>query len=270
VGSIFLYSVLAGLLAGALSALATGVGGGNVVKGFIYAGVLGAIVSFIGLLEIQPTFSYFFDGGWGMEVFIIVIVGGGIGLFKAKDNTSAGMVGFIALIVAILVWAFPIPWMATSIRGWDAKNKMVNVLLPIDKLLQQWSAWGEKMPEPLVTGEDLKERFVGRDLGIWLHKLYIWQLEMAKLNNRPVLHIHVNSAEEAAKVVDKVNRQPKPKPAALPEPAFFEADAPSAVSPTRTEKVKAAAKKHVKKQANLFVDGLKHDVIGVSRKGQKH
>jgi hypothetical protein len=56
----------------------------------------------------------------------------------------------------------------------------------------------------------------------------------------------------------------------LPEPAFFEADAPSAVSPTRTEKVKAAAKKHVKKQANLFVDGLKHDVIGVSRKGQKH
>jgi hypothetical protein len=132
VGSIFLYSVLAGLLAGALSALATGVGGGNVVKGFIYAGVLGAIVSFIGLLEIQPTFSYFFDGGWGMEVFIIVIVGGGIGLFKAKDNTSAGMVGFIALIVAILVWAFPIPWMATSIRGWDAKNKMVNVLLPID------------------------------------------------------------------------------------------------------------------------------------------
>ncbi|MBK9322634.1 MAG: CCA tRNA nucleotidyltransferase [Bdellovibrionaceae bacterium] len=57
----------------------------------------------------------------------------------------------------------------------------------IDKLLQQWSAWGEKMPEPLVTGEDLKERFVGRDLGIWLHKLYIWQLEKRYLTREELL-----------------------------------------------------------------------------------
>jgi len=45
------------------------------------------------------------------------------------------------------------------------------------KLLEQWQKWGEKMPEPWVTGEDLKSRFEGRDLGIWLHKLYTWQLE---------------------------------------------------------------------------------------------
>lgn len=90
------------------------------------------------------------------------------------------------------------------------------------------------------------------------------ELELAKLNNRPVLHIHVKSAAQAAKVVEQVS-----KPAALPESAFFHADAPSAVSPTKTEKVKAAAKKHVKQQANLFVDGIKHDVIGVSRKGKK-
>lgn len=57
----------------------------------------------------------------------------------------------------------------------------------IDKLLQQWRAWGEKMPEPLVTGEDLKERFVGRDLGIWLHKLYIWQLEKRYLTREELL-----------------------------------------------------------------------------------
>ncbi len=47
----------------------------------------------------------------------------------------------------------------------------------VHKLLQQWVAWGEKMPEPLVTGEDLKGRFSGRELGGWLHKLYTWQLE---------------------------------------------------------------------------------------------
>ncbi len=99
-------------------------------------------------------------------------------------------------------------------------------------------------------------------------------LELARLNNRPVLHIHVNSPEQAAQVVERMSSpQAKPEvkqPEALPEPAFFRADAPSAVSPTKTEQVKAAAKKHAKKQANLFIDGIKHDVIGVSRKGKKH
>lgn len=97
------------------------------------------------------------------------------------------------------------------------------------------------------------------------------ELELAKARSQPVLHIHVNNAEEAAKVVKQMSKPQAPKvkqPAALPEPTFFEADAPSAVSPTRTEKVKAAAKKHAKKQANLFIDGMKHDVIGMSRKGK--
>jgi len=95
------------------------------------------------------------------------------------------------------------------------------------------------------------------------------ELELARLkNNRSVLHIHVKNAADAAKVVEQVS-QPKPKPAALPEPTYFEPDAPSAVSPTKAEKVKQAAKKHAKKQANLFVDGIKHDVIGM-KKGRKH
>jgi tRNA nucleotidyltransferase (CCA-adding enzyme) len=46
-----------------------------------------------------------------------------------------------------------------------------------DLLLQQWQTWGEKMPVPWVTGDDLKSRFTGRELGTWLHKLYVWQLE---------------------------------------------------------------------------------------------
>lgn len=45
------------------------------------------------------------------------------------------------------------------------------------KLLAQWEAWGGQMPEPLVTGDDLKDHFSGRELGSWLHKLYIWQIE---------------------------------------------------------------------------------------------
>lgn len=95
------------------------------------------------------------------------------------------------------------------------------------------------------------------------------ELELARLkNNRPVLHIHVKNAADAAKVVEQVS-QPKPKPAALPEPTYFEPDAPSAVSPTKAEKVKQAAKRHVKRQANLFVDGMKHEVLGM-KKGQKH
>jgi hypothetical protein len=95
------------------------------------------------------------------------------------------------------------------------------------------------------------------------------ELELARLkNNRPVLHIHVKNAEQAAKVAEQVNR-PKPQPAALPEPTYFEPEAPSAVSPTKTEKVKAAAKKHVKKQSNLFIDGMKHEVLGM-KKGRKH
>jgi tRNA nucleotidyltransferase (CCA-adding enzyme) len=46
-----------------------------------------------------------------------------------------------------------------------------------DRLLKQWQSWGEKLPDPLVKGEDLKGRFEGRELGAWLHKLYVWQLE---------------------------------------------------------------------------------------------
>jgi len=55
------------------------------------------------------------------------------------------------------------------------------------KLLQQWQAWGEKMPEAVVTGEDLKGRFQGRELGQWLHKLYVWQLEGRYLTREDLL-----------------------------------------------------------------------------------
>jgi len=107
------------------------------------------------------------------------------------------------------------------------------------------------------------------------------ELELARLRSQPVLHIHVNSTDEAVKVAAKMKQQPQAQPQkqpqALPEPTYFEADAPSAVSPTKTEKVKAAAgkaagkakeaaKKHAKRQANLFVDGMKHEVLGVKRK----
>lgn len=46
-----------------------------------------------------------------------------------------------------------------------------------ERLLGQWRAWGEKMPEPWIKGDDLKGRFAGRELGGWLHKCYVWQLE---------------------------------------------------------------------------------------------
>lgn len=97
------------------------------------------------------------------------------------------------------------------------------------------------------------------------------QLELAKLTQPVINHYHFHGeAEQAVKVVEQMRKpQAQKQPEALPEPTYFEADAPSAVSPTKTEKVKAAAKKHVKKQANLFVDGMKHEVLGVSRKGKK-
>jgi len=96
------------------------------------------------------------------------------------------------------------------------------------------------------------------------------QLELAKLTQPVINHYHFHGdAEQAVKVVERV-RQPQAKqPEALPEPAFFQPEAPSAVSPTKTEKVKATVKKHAKQQANLFVDGMKHEVLGVSRKGKK-
>lgn len=46
-----------------------------------------------------------------------------------------------------------------------------------EKLLNQWLRWGEKMPPPWVKGEDLKAHFEGRELGEWLHRCYIWQVE---------------------------------------------------------------------------------------------
>jgi len=47
----------------------------------------------------------------------------------------------------------------------------------VERLQKQWRTWGEKMPEPWVKGDDLKNRFDGRELGIWLHKLFVMQLE---------------------------------------------------------------------------------------------
>jgi len=71
-----------------------------------------------------------------------------------------------------------------SLLGEEGVRLFVKVcsLLSIEKvacerLLKQWQAWGEKLPEPLVKGEDLKGLFEGRELGAWLHKLYVWQLE---------------------------------------------------------------------------------------------
>lgn len=61
-----------------------------------------------------------------------------------------------------------------------------------DRLLEQWRDWGEKMPEAWVKGEDLKGRFEGRELGIWLHKFYVWQLE-ARFGSREELLTQVPS-----------------------------------------------------------------------------
>lgn len=46
-----------------------------------------------------------------------------------------------------------------------------------ERMMKQWRAWGEKMPEAWVKGDDLKDCFEGRELGIWLHKLFVMQLE---------------------------------------------------------------------------------------------
>ena len=46
-----------------------------------------------------------------------------------------------------------------------------------ERLMKQWQAWGEKIPEPWVKGDDLKSRFEGRELGVWLHRLFVMQLE---------------------------------------------------------------------------------------------
>ncbi len=46
-----------------------------------------------------------------------------------------------------------------------------------DRLILQWQSWGEKMPEAWIRGDDLKDYFEGRDLGVWLHKFFVWQLE---------------------------------------------------------------------------------------------
>lgn len=47
----------------------------------------------------------------------------------------------------------------------------------VDRLLKIWNDWGQRMPEAWVKGEELKDHFEGRELGVWLHKLYVWQLE---------------------------------------------------------------------------------------------
>jgi tRNA nucleotidyltransferase (CCA-adding enzyme) len=46
-----------------------------------------------------------------------------------------------------------------------------------ERLMKQWQEWGEKMPEAWLKGDDLKDRFEGRELGLWLHKLFVMQLE---------------------------------------------------------------------------------------------
>ena len=33
------------------------------------------------------------------------------------------------------------------------------------------------MPEAWIRGDDVKDKFEGRELGVWLHKFYVWQLE---------------------------------------------------------------------------------------------
>lgn len=46
-----------------------------------------------------------------------------------------------------------------------------------EPLLRQWQAWGEQMPAPWIRGDDLKHLCQGRELGNWLHRCYVWQLE---------------------------------------------------------------------------------------------
>jgi tRNA nucleotidyltransferase (CCA-adding enzyme) len=60
-----------------------------------------------------------------------------------------------------------------------------------EKLLKQYSEWGERLPEPWVSGDDLKDRFSGRNLGTWLHKLFVWQLE-GRFQSRQELLQQVN------------------------------------------------------------------------------
>ena len=77
------------------------------------------------------------------------------------------------------------------------------------------------------------------------------QLELAKLTQPVINHYHFHgNAEQAVKVINRT-RKPVKQPESLPEPTFFEPEAPSAVSPTKAEKAKATVKKHAKQQANL-------------------
>ncbi|MGZ3796603.1 MAG: CCA tRNA nucleotidyltransferase, partial [Pseudobdellovibrionaceae bacterium] len=46
-----------------------------------------------------------------------------------------------------------------------------------ERLINQWREWKEKMPEAWIRGEDLKGLLEGRELGLWLHRFYVWQLE---------------------------------------------------------------------------------------------
>lgn len=57
----------------------------------------------------------------------------------------------------------------------------------VERLLKIWNDWGQRMPEPWVKGEELKEHFEGRELGVWLHKLYVWQLEGRYQNRQELL-----------------------------------------------------------------------------------
>lgn len=56
-----------------------------------------------------------------------------------------------------------------------------------DRLMKQWQEWGEKMPEAWVKGDDLKNHFDGRELGLWLHKLFVMQLEGRFANREEML-----------------------------------------------------------------------------------
>jgi hypothetical protein len=122
------------------------------------------------------------------------------------------------------------------------------------------------------------------------------QLELAKLTQPVHNHFHVDAqvfAQVAAQVGVNI-----PQTAALPEPAYFQADAPTAVKPNKVKemvtadmrnakeqygkaaqafggkakqvagKAKEAAKREAKRQGNLFIDGMKHEVLGM-KKGTK-
>ncbi|HEY8270139.1 MAG TPA: CCA tRNA nucleotidyltransferase [Pseudobdellovibrionaceae bacterium] len=64
--------------------------------------------------------------------------------------------------------------------------------LAADRLMKQWLEWGEKMPDPWIRGEDLKDRLEGRELGVWLHRFFVWQLE-SKFSSREEMLAQVPS-----------------------------------------------------------------------------